>query len=382
MQRSVRATRAWLDGVDPGAQLRLKGLRLVAAYAIAAALGGLWDIANHTSSGVRVASLAGGFALWGSVAEAREVRLAAYRDLVVLCAAATVGAVIYSLLSPVLRAHSWLGGECILVTGAFLVAYLKCFGVLGGGIGSQVYIGQLLAFGLNAGRADLGSVVVAGGIAMLAAVLPRSLIHYGQAAHATSACHASDPIVPPPARRVAFHNGMQAATAALAVVALNNLFVLTESAWAITACVYVITATTDGTLDRARRRIVGTLIGVPIGLACMPIAAHAPLVTWILAGLSMIIYTVSLPRRYDIACGAFAFTLIVTLEVSGQHSDVVLLSRIWETMLGATLGVAMALLWRAAAWIRPKRPNRPTGEHRERFAQVPSGDAPGEDFVH
>jgi hypothetical protein len=81
----------------------------------------------------------------------------------------------------------------------------------------------------------------------------------------------------------------------------------------------------------------------------------------ILAGVAIIVYTVALPRRYDIACGAFAFTLIVTLEMSGQHSAALLLSRVWETMLGATLGVAMALLigWSAAALFpRSGRPGK------------------------
>jgi uncharacterized membrane protein YgaE (UPF0421/DUF939 family) len=64
------------------------------------------------------------------------------------------------------------------------------------------------------------------------------------------------------------------------VVILNNLFVLTESAWAITACVFVINATLGETVRRARHRVCGTLIGVPLGLLCMPIAAHDPVVTW------------------------------------------------------------------------------------------------------
>jgi hypothetical protein len=43
----------------------------------------------------------------------------------------------------------------------------------------------------------------------------------------------------------------------------------------------------------------------------MPIAAHDPVVTWILAGVAMIVFTIALKSRYDVACGAFAFVLIV-----------------------------------------------------------------------
>jgi uncharacterized membrane protein YccC len=58
----------------------------------------------------------------------------------------------------------------------------------------------------------------------------------------------------------------------------------------------------------------------------------------------MIVFTIALKGRYDVACGAFAFVLMVTLEISGQRSVSLLLARIWETLLGAVLGVAIALL--------------------------------------
>ncbi|WP_322787133.1 FUSC family protein [Paraburkholderia dilworthii] len=91
-----------------------------------------------------------------------------------------------------------------------------------------------------------------------------------------------------------------------------------------------------------RRRIIGTLVGVPLGLACLPIAVHAPLLVWAAAAIAMIIYSMALPERYDIACAAFAFTLIVTLAASGVHSYVLLAARAWETLLGGALGVVAA----------------------------------------
>jgi uncharacterized membrane protein YccC len=199
----------------------------------------------------------------------------------------------------------------------------------------------LLAFGADAQPADLAPICLAGGVAMLAAILPRCLIYRAGALNAASA-HIDTSA--PPSRLTALLHGIQTATAALVVVVLNNLFVLTESAWAITACVYVITATLGETLQKARHRVLGTLVGVPLGLLCMPIAAHDPVVTWILAGVAMIVFTIALKPRYDIACGAFAFVLIVTLEMSGQRSVSLLLARIWETLLGAVLGVGIALL--------------------------------------
>ena len=62
------------------------------------------------------------------------------------------------------------------------------------------------------------------------------------------------------------------------------------------------------------------------------------------AALAMVIYAVALPQRYDVACGAFAYTLIVTLAAGGEHSIALLASRLWETFLGGGLGLAAAML--------------------------------------
>jgi uncharacterized membrane protein YccC len=58
----------------------------------------------------------------------------------------------------------------------------------------------------------------------------------------------------------------------------------------------------------------------------------------------MIVYAMALPERYDIACGAFAFTLIVTLAIGGVHSIPLLAARAWETLLGGVLGLVAAKL--------------------------------------
>ncbi|MBV9778004.1 MAG: FUSC family protein [Acetobacteraceae bacterium] len=232
------------------------------------------------------------------------------------------------------------GPELVLATGAFLVGYLRRFGLTGAGLGSQIYIGQLLAYGARLSFPDLPTVAAAGLLAALASIVPRVLS--GPAEH------------PPPGPaplsasagtlRPELAMGLQAATAALVIVLLNAAIGLTESAWAITACTYVVAGSASATIDRVKRRIVGTAIGVPLGLACLPLAAAAPLVLWAAAALAMIIYAMALPERYDIACGAYAFTLIVTLAASGEHSIPLLASRAWETLLGGTLGLAAAML--------------------------------------
>lgn len=338
MSLIFEAPAGWLERIDPGSHRRVKGLRLVTAYGLAAMWGALLP-AGKVSGGNMLSALAGGFALWASVSEGQSDRGKSARDLLLLCGAAGIGALSVLWLSPLLSGAGRPGLELTLASGAFLVGYLKRFGIIGAGIGSQIYIGQLLAFG---GRmpADAGTVVLASGIAALSAIVPRFLS--GPAEHPVP-FQALPPAGPHrPATSLAM--GIQAATAALAIVLLTHVVALEESVWAITACTYVIASSAAGTMDRVRRRIIGTIIGVPLGLIVLSFAAQRPTLLWTAAALAMIIYAIALPDRYDISCGAFAFTLMVTLAASGIHTTALLTARIWETIIGCVLGLAASRL--------------------------------------
>jgi hypothetical protein len=331
---------AWLKRIDPGTHRRIKGLRLVTAYGIAWMMGDLqglsWQIPGQASLGL----VAAGMALWASVSEGQTTRAASSRDLVLLVFAAVIGAMVVSVLAPLLAGLGRAGPELPLVTGAFLVAYLKPSGILGAGLGSQFYIGQLLAYGAGLEEKDLTLIAVAGLIAAVAAVVPRLLT--GPAEHPS--LPASSPEIGAVFHAQALRMGLQAAAAALVIVALNGWFGLEKSAWAITACTYVIVGTASGTMDRVLRRVLGTAIGVPLGLACLPIASQLPMLIWTMAGLAMVVYAMALPERYDVACGAYAFALIITLAVRGETSAIMLVSRGWETLIGGGLGLATAML--------------------------------------
>lgn len=343
LERPATAALEWLERLDPGTHRRVKGLRLVTAYGIAAALGMLQDIAHSVPSSVSLGALAGNFALWASVSEARTTRAESSRDLLLLCLAAGLGAAFFVVLAGPLRVAGRPGVELTLVSGAFLVGYLKRFGVLGAGIGSQIYIGELLAYSAHLVLTDLWAIGIAAAIAALSSIVPRMLSGPAERPASLAALSAG-PAAGSGRWSPEFCMGLQAAAGALIIVGLNSQIGLLESAWAITACTYVVAGSASGTIQRVRRRIVGTLIGVPLGLACLPLAAHAPLLIWVAAAIAMIVYAMALPERYDVACGAFAFTLIVTLAVSGVHSIPLLTARAWETLLGGTLGLASAML--------------------------------------
>ncbi len=134
--------------------------------------------------------------------------------------------------------------------------------------------------------------------------------------------------------------GLQAASGALVVIVLYA----NVRAWSITTCVYVVATSAVGTAEHVRRRIYGTLVGVPVGIFCLPLAEHAPLLIWFMAACAMIVYAMALPERYDIACGAFAFALVVTMAATGVHAVPLLAARAWETLLGGALGLVASKL--------------------------------------
>jgi hypothetical protein len=331
----------WLDRIDPGVHRRIKGLRLVTAYGIAAMLGAMPEISRAVPHASSLSSIAAGFALWASVSEGQATRIKSSRDLLLLNGAAVVGAAIMISLAPILTGAGRPGPELVLVSGAFLVGYLKRFGILGGGIGSQIFIGQLLTYGARLTSADFGMVVVAGMIGALACIVPRVLSGPAELPALTSALGV--PYSGPRGLSPELRMGLQASLAALVIVALKEEIHLLESAWAITAATYVVAGSASGTIDRVRRRIIGTMLGVPLALACLPLVGHAPLILWAMAAVAMVVYAMALPDRYDIACGAYAFTLLVTLALTGEHSLPLLLARAWETVIGGLLGLLAAL---------------------------------------
>jgi hypothetical protein len=336
---SIATLQRWLERIDPGVHHRIKGLRLVTAYGIAALLGTLYGSSRGLAGGASLGFLAGGFALWASVSEARASRPESSRDLVLLCAAAVAGAGLTAGLTPLLLRSGHAVPELTLVVGAFLVGWLKRFGLLAGGMGSLFFIGQLLAYAMALTSADFPVLVAAGLMAALAAIVPRLLS--GPAEQPDPAPPAVE-VVPYRHLSPQFVMGLQAASAAALIVALNAALGLAQSVWAMAACTYVVSGTAAGTFRRTRMRIVGTTIGLPLGLACLPVAEHAPLLIWAAAALAMIIYAMSLQARYDIACGAYTFTLVVTLMVNGEHSLALLSARLWETLVGGALGLAAA----------------------------------------
>jgi uncharacterized membrane protein YccC len=140
--------------------------------------------------------------------------------------------------------------------------------------------------------------------------------------------------------RVAFQAGLSA----LAIILLSGVLGLDQELWALAASTYVISSSVADTWSRGIRRIVGTAVGVALGLGMALPFAHMPVVVWPLAALAMVIYSVWMPLRYDVACGAYAFALVITLAEAGQSSWGAASARGLDTVIGAAIGMAFSAL--------------------------------------
>ena len=68
------AAKAWLERIDPGTHRRIKGLRLVTAFAIAWMMANLPGLFPQLPGRAALGVMAAGFALWASVSEGRTTR--------------------------------------------------------------------------------------------------------------------------------------------------------------------------------------------------------------------------------------------------------------------------------------------------------------------
>jgi hypothetical protein len=109
---------------------------------------------------------------------------------------------------------------------------------------------------------------------------------------------------------------LQAAFASLAIAVLGHVMGLTESAWAI---------------------------------------AHAPPMIWIMAALALVVYSMTLPEHYEIACGAYTFALVVTMGASGEYPMAVLIARRALRHVGEAVGPVPDVMTAnpGALWMRP-----------------------------
>ncbi len=279
---------------------RIEGLRLITAFGIAASLGTLQDITSELPGSARRSVRSRGVARsWNAAAvlgSARPAPMVEPRDLALLCAAGALGVAVFILLAPLhLAAGRPRGSELTLVTRPpSRSAIWSVSACSARGIGSQFFIGDCSSCACGSCRADLPDSGCrrhdrGGGV-----VVPRMLS--GPAEPSASVAALAPVAVQNAAgssRRNSSMGWCRPPDGALVVIALGA----TVTAWRnppgrSRPALMSSRARRPAQLERVRRsRIIGTLIGVPLGLACLPVTVRPHCWSGRVAALAMVTST-------------------------------------------------------------------------------------------
>ncbi|MGR7995693.1 FUSC family protein [Xanthobacter sp. ZOL 2024] len=131
----------------------------------------------------------------------------------------------------------------------------------------------------------------------------------------------------------------QGAIATSITTSLDLGFHLSHAYWATMTVMFVIGNSVGETYIRVRYRVLGTLVGVMMGIGVFLALGQR---IWLLAGLCMLAQLTSIVTqkdRYDVASAAVGFSVVLGLHIIDGLGAQGMLARIYETAIGA--GIAL-----------------------------------------
>ncbi|MCK7611595.1 FUSC family protein [Roseibium sediminicola] len=150
-------------------------------------------------------------------------------------------------------------------------------------------------------------------------------------------------------RRLAWRLALQAGVAAAAGTALGVALDLSHAYWVTLTVIIVLTNSLGTTLQKTVQRTVGTAVGVVIAMAVDPVLAGAPELRLGLVIAAIPAVIVFMDRNYTIASGIISFLVVMGLQTLEGLPLAELWARLYDTLLGAAIGLG-------AAWLLfPKR---------------------------
>ncbi|MEM9682907.1 MAG: FUSC family protein, partial [Pseudomonadota bacterium] len=135
---------------------------------------------------------------------------------------------------------------------------------------------------------------------------------------------------------------LQATVAACITTAIGVIFNLEHAYWATLTVIIVISATLGATVRRTLERSIGTAIGVVVAMATMWLVGDDRTVLILLAVIAFVPMLVLIERYYAIAAGLIGFSVVIGLHLIIGLTEAESLSRIYDTVIGAGVGLAVA----------------------------------------
>lgn len=137
---------------------------------------------------------------------------------------------------------------------------------------------------------------------------------------------------------------LQAMVAAGITTVIGLIFGLEHPYWATLTVVIVIGASLGATVRRTLERGLGTAIGVAVAIATLWITGGNTTVLTILVVLALLPITVTIERYYIVAAGLIGFIVVTGLHLVEGLTTVEMLSRAYDTVIGAAVGLIVAWL--------------------------------------
>ncbi|WP_299811918.1 FUSC family protein [uncultured Roseibium sp.] len=145
-------------------------------------------------------------------------------------------------------------------------------------------------------------------------------------------------------RRLSWRFALQAAVAASVGYAVAAHFDLSHAYWVTLTIIIILTNSLGVTIRKTVQRTIGTAAGVLIALTVDPLLSGYPDIRLTLVVLSIPAILVFVDRNYATAVGIISFMVMVGLQTLEHFPLVEFWVRLYDTMIGAAVGLAVAWL--------------------------------------
>jgi hypothetical protein len=145
-------------------------------------------------------------------------------------------------------------------------------------------------------------------------------------------------------RRLAWRLALQAGVAAAVGTAIGVALDLSHAYWVTLTVIIVMANSLGTTLHKTVQRTVGTAVGVLVAMAVDPLLSAFPDIRLMLVVAAIPVVIVFMDRNYTIASGVISFLVVMGLQTLEDLPLVQLWARLYDTLIGAGIGLGVAWL--------------------------------------
>jgi len=141
-------------------------------------------------------------------------------------------------------------------------------------------------------------------------------------------------------------NALRAATATAIAILVDRLFHLAYGYWILIATIIVMQANLGASIIRARQRIIGTILGVLVGMMFATVFHHHLYFLFIAVPVLILLTIYTIPFSYTISIFLGSILLIIMLTHNKPGDPwLFVFHRIIDTLIGAGIGLTVCMFF-------------------------------------